>query len=175
MERQLAGNAQYTKLQKQAASSNSVTRKAALEDMSNIAMGSEIGNIIADRQALMAALSVVYNKDTLNDLRKQLPNASGTVAADFDMVSRTEWAKDQAMNQEKLFAQSKAYDAISESLGGLKDTITKSAAENENLAGVTYGAAVAVGGLALAAGAAAFTLKTMGGIKTQICPQPLVV
>lgn len=113
LERQLAGNAQYTKLQKQAASSNSVTRKAALEDMSNIAMGSEIGNIIADRQALMAALSVVYNKDTLNDLRKQLPNASGTVAADFDMVSRTEWAKDQAMNQEKLFAQSKAYDAIS--------------------------------------------------------------
>ncbi|HFE9722820.1 TPA: hypothetical protein ACGA3V_004027, partial [Acinetobacter baumannii] len=75
LERQLAGNAQYTKLQKQAASSNSVTRKAALEDMSNIAMGSEIGNIIADRQALMAALSVVYNKDTLNDLRKQLPNA----------------------------------------------------------------------------------------------------
>ncbi|MFH4385524.1 hypothetical protein WAJ74_22400, partial [Acinetobacter baumannii] len=56
LERQLAGNAQYTKLQKQAASSNSVTRKAALEDMSNIAMGSEIGNIIADRQALMAAL-----------------------------------------------------------------------------------------------------------------------
>ncbi|EHU1483095.1 phage tail tape measure protein [Acinetobacter baumannii] len=170
LERQLAGNAQYTKLQKQAASSNSVTRKAALEDMSNIAMGSEIGNIIADRQALMAALSVVYNKDTLNDLRKQLPNASGTVAADFDMVSRTEWAKDQAMNQEKLFAQSKAYDAISESLGGLKDTITKSAAENENLAGVTYGAAVAVGGLALAAGAAAFTLKTMGGIKTPDLP-----
>ncbi|ELW9538410.1 phage tail tape measure protein [Acinetobacter baumannii] len=170
LERQLAGNAQYTKLQKQAASSDSAARKAALEDMSNIAMGSEIGNIIADQQALMAALSVVYNKDTLNDLRKQLPNASGTVAADFDMVSRTEWAKDQAMNQEKLFAQSKAYDAISESLGGLKDTITKSAAENENLAGVTYGAAVAVGGLALAAGAAAFTLKTMGGIKTPDLP-----
>ncbi|MDO7313640.1 hypothetical protein Q5V88_20345, partial [Acinetobacter baumannii] len=91
-------------------------------------------------------------KDTLNNLRKELPNASGTVASDYEMVRQTEWAKDQAMNQEKLFAQSKAYDAISESLGGLKDTITKSAAENENLAGVTYGAAVAVGGLALAAG-----------------------
>jgi hypothetical protein len=33
----------------------------ALQDMSNIAMGSEIGNIIADQQALMAALSIVYN------------------------------------------------------------------------------------------------------------------
>lgn len=163
LERQLSGNAQYKKLQAQAQSSNSVTRTAALNDMSNIAMGSEIGNIIADRQALMAALSVVYNKDTLKDLRTQLPNASGTVAADSAMVRQTEWAKDQAMNQEKLFAQSKAYDAISESLGNFKDTITKGAAENENLAGVTYGAAVAVGGLALAAGAAAFTLKSMGG------------
>ncbi|MBJ8502296.1 phage tail tape measure protein [Acinetobacter pittii] len=163
LERQLSGNAQYKKLQAQAQSSNSVARTAALNDMSNIAMGSEIGNIIADRQALMAALSVVYNKDTLKDLRTQLPNASGTVAADSAMVRQTEWAKDQAMNQEKLFAQSKAYDAISESLGNFKDTITKGAAENENLAGVTYGAAVAVGGLALAAGAAAFTLKSMGG------------
>ncbi|MFW1760556.1 phage tail tape measure protein [Acinetobacter calcoaceticus] len=170
LERQLAGNAQYTKLQAQAKSSDSTTRTAALNDMSNIAMGSEIGNIIADRQALMAALSVVYNKDTLKDLRTQLPNASGTVAADSAMVRQTEWAKDQAMNQEKLFAQSKAYDAISESLGNLKDTITKGAAENENLAAVTYGAAVAVGGLALAAGAAAFTLKSMGGIKTPDLP-----
>lgn len=102
LERQLAGNAQYTKLQAQAKSSNSASRTAALEDMSNIAMGSEIGEIIADRQALMAALSVVYNKDTLNDLRKQLPNAGGTVASDYSMVSQTEWAKDQALNQEKL-------------------------------------------------------------------------
>jgi len=170
LERQLAGNAQYTKLQAQAKSSNSVARTAALEDMSNIAMGSEIGNIIADRQALMAALSVVYNKDTLNDLRKQLPNAGGTVASDYSMVSQTEWAKDQALNQEKLFAQSKAYDAVSGSLGDFKETLIKTASENENLAGVTYGAAVAVGGLALAAGAAAFTLRTMGGGKTPDLP-----
>ncbi|WP_238796974.1 phage tail tape measure protein [Acinetobacter pittii] len=170
LERQLAGNAQYTKLQKQAASSNSEARKAALEDMSNIAMGSEIGEIIADRQALMAALSVVYNKDTLNNLRKQLPNAAGTVASDYSMVSQTEWAKDQALNQEKLFAQSKAYDAVSGSLGDLKEKLIQTASENENLAGVTYGAAVAVGGLALAAGAAAFTLRTMGGGKVPDLP-----
>lgn len=163
LERQLAGNAQYTKLQKQAMSSNPASSKAALEDMSNIAMGSEIGEIIADRQALMAALSVVYNKDTLNNLRKQLPNAAGTVAVDSAMIREAPWAKDIAFEQEKLFAQSKAYDAVSGSLGDLKETLSKTAAENENLAGVTYGAAVAVGGLALAAGAAAFTLRGMGG------------
>ncbi|MDW2812708.1 hypothetical protein R5K32_21620, partial [Acinetobacter baumannii] len=57
LERQLASNSQYQKLQAQAKSSNSATRNAALQDMSNIALGSEIGEIIADRQALMAALS----------------------------------------------------------------------------------------------------------------------
>ena len=131
--------------------------------MSNIAMGSEIGNIIADRQALMAALSVAYNKDTLQKLRTELPAARGTVAADSATVRGAPWAKELAFDQEKLFAQSKAYDAISKSLGDFKDMLAKGAAENENLAAVTYGAAVAVGGLALAAGAAAFTLRGIGG------------
>lgn len=163
LERQLAGNAQYKKLQAQALSPDSATRYAALQDMSNIAMGSEIGNIIADRQALMAALSVAYNKDTLQKLRTELPAARGTVAADSATVRGAPWAKELAFDQEKLFAQSKAYDAISKSLGDFKDMLAKGAAENENLAAVTYGAAVAVGGLALAAGAAAFTLRGIGG------------
>lgn len=163
LERQLASNSQYQKLQAQAKSSNSATRNAALQDMSNIAMGSEIGEIIADRQALMAALSVVYNKDTLTDLRKQLPNASGTVAADYSMVSQTEWAKDQALNQEKLFAQSKAYDAISESLGNVKEKVSDWASGNEVLAASAYSASVALGALALGAGAATI-LGGKGGV-----------
>ncbi|MFA3041532.1 phage tail tape measure protein [Acinetobacter pittii] len=163
LERQLSGNAQYKKLQSQAKSSDSATRSAALNDMSNIAMGSEIGNIIADRQALMAALSVVYNKDTLKDLRTQLPNASGTVAADSAMVRQTEWAKDQAMNQEKLFAQSKAYDAVSESLGNAKEKITDWASNNEKLAASAYAASIALGAVAVGAGAATI-LGGKGGV-----------
>ncbi len=163
LERQLASNSQYQKLQAQAKSSNSATRNAALQDMSNIALGSEIGEIIADRQALMAALSVVYNKDNLNNLRKQLPNATGTVDADYAMVSQAEWAKDQALNQEKLFAQSKAYDAVSESLGNVKEKLSDWASGNEALAASAYSASVALGALALGAGAATI-LGGKGGV-----------
>ena len=59
---------------------------------------------------------------------------------------------------------------MSGSLGDFKETLIKTASENENLAGVTYGAAVAVGGLALAAGAAALTLRGMGGGKVPDLP-----
>ena len=84
-------------------------------------------------------------------------------------LARQNGQKDQALNQEKLL-QSKAYDAVSGSLGDFKETLIKTASENENLAGVTYGAAVAVGGLALAAGAAALTLRGMGGGKVPDLP-----
>lgn len=170
LERQFAGNKQYQTLQNKALnSSNDAERKQALEDMSNIASGSEIGKIIADRQALMAALSVVYKKDELNKLRKELPQAGGTVSADYEMISQTEWAKDQATDQEKLFAQSKAYDSIADSLGGVKDEITDWARKHEDLAAAAYSATIALG--ALAAGAGIFAVlggKGGGGIFTKV-------
>ena len=151
LERQLQGNAQYSKLQKEAqAAKTPEERKAKLEDMSNIAMGSEMGQIIADRQALMAAMAAVYNKDKTVALEKEIGNAAGTVDSDLSMIKQTEWAKDQAMNQEKLFAQSKAYDAVSGSLGGLKDVITDTAKGHEALAASAYAAAVALGAVAAA-------------------------
>jgi len=55
LDRQLAGDKQYQRLQAMAKKGTSAERKAAIEDMSNIAMGSQLGEFIADRQALMAA------------------------------------------------------------------------------------------------------------------------
>ncbi|WP_257230602.1 phage tail tape measure protein, partial [Acinetobacter sp. YH01022] len=151
LERQLQGNSQYSKLQKEAqAAKTPEERKAKLEDMSNIAMGSEMGQIIADRQALMAAMAAVYNKDKTVALEKEIGNAAGTVDADLSMIKQTEWAKDQAANQEGLFAQSKAYDAVSGSLGSFKDVITDTAKGHEALAASAYAAAVALGAVAAA-------------------------
>jgi hypothetical protein len=151
LERQLAGNKQYTKLQAQAKNAGSDSeRKALLDDMSNIAMGSEMGQIIADRQALMAAMAAVYNKGTASKLESQISGAKGTVNADLEMIKTQEWAKDQAYEQEKLFAQSKAYDAISDSLGGLKDQVTSAARGNEVLAASAYAAATALTAVAAA-------------------------
>ena len=151
LERQLQGNAQYSKLQKEAqAAKTPEERKAKLEDMSNIAMGSEMGQIIADRQALMAAMAAVYNKDKTVALEKEIGNAAGTVDADLSMIKQTEWAKDQAMGQEKLFAQSKAYDAVSDSLGSFKDIVTDTAKGHEALAASAYAATVALGAVAAA-------------------------
>ncbi len=163
LERQLAGDARYQKLQKEAqAAKTPEQRKAILGDMSNIALGSNIGQIIADRQALMAALAAVYNKDKSTELEGKIRNAAGTVNADSEMVRSTEWAKDQALNQEKLFAQSKAYDAISGSLGNVKDKIVDWASDNEKLAASAYSASVALTALA-AAGTAGAILSGKGG------------
>jgi hypothetical protein len=149
LEHQLQNNAQYTKLQKEANSAkNDKERKSKLEDMSNIAMGSELGQFLADRQALLAAMAVVYNKDQTVNLEKNISSASGTVNSDLEMIRQTEWAKDQAADQEKLFAQSKAYDSVSETLGKVKENITDWAQKHEELAASAYKASVALAAVA---------------------------
>ena len=163
LERQLAGNNQYQNLQAQMKSAKTPeARKATLEDMTNIAMGSQLGEFIADRQALMAALGVVYNKDSLQKIRAGLANASGTVDTESKIVRDSEWAKDLAMEQEKLFAQSKAYDAVSESLSSAKDRVVEWSQGNEQLAATTYAATVAIAGLGAAAGIAALAVGGKG-------------
>lgn len=161
LERQLAGNKQYTKLQAQAKTAGSDTeRKALLEDMSNIAMGSEMGQIIADRQALMAAMAAVYNKDSASELESKIAGAKGTVNAELEFVKTQEWAKDQALTQEKLFAQSKAYDAVSGPLGTLKEKVTDAAQSHEAVAAAGYAAATAL--TAVAAASAVGTVLSGG-------------
>ncbi len=151
LEHQLQNNDQYTKLQKEAnAAKTPEDRKAKLDDMSNIAMGSELGQFLADRQALLAAMAVVYNKDQSIKLEKEINSAEGTVNSDLEMIRQTEWAKDQAADQEKLFAQSKAYDSVSESLGNVKEKITEWAQKHEELAASAYKASVALGAIAAA-------------------------
>ena len=173
LEHQLSGNKQYTELQAKAKNAGSnEERKNLLDDMSNIAMGSELGQFLADRQALMAAMAAVYNKDKVGQLEGEIGSAKGTVDDDLAYVKTQEWAKDQAMNQEKLFAQSKAYDAISDSLGDFKDKVTDVARENEGLAASAYGAATAlaavaaagVAGTVLSGGKGGGVLSKAGGI-----------
>ncbi|QBK70671.1 phage tail tape measure protein [Acinetobacter johnsonii] len=146
LEHQLQNNDQYKKLQKEAnAAKTPEDRKAKLEDMSNIAMGSELGQFLADRQALLAAMAAVYNKEQTVSLEKNITSAQGTRDADLEMIRQTEWAKDQAADQEKLFAQSKAYDSVSETLGKVKENITDWAQKHEELAASAYKASVALG------------------------------
>lgn len=176
LEHQLKGNKQYTDLQNKAKSAKTPEElKSTLSDMSNIAMGSQLGQFIADRQALLAAMAAFYNKDKGKELESEISNAKGTVNADIDVIKQEEWAKDMAMNQEKLFAQSKMYDSVSDSLGNAKDKITEWAQGNEDLAASAYGATIALGALALGAGAVTLLGGKgglgAGGVKT---PPPVI-
>jgi len=164
VDRELKGNDRYTKLRKEAdAAKTSDERRRLLDEMSSIAMGSQIGQFIADRQAMSALLAVQQGKAALPGLEKEIGAAKGTVDADLAMINQTEWAKNQALEQEKLFAQSKAYDALSGSLGGLKDMVVGVASKHETLAGAAYGATVALTALAGGATAAAVVNTVAGG------------
>ncbi|MHA3079552.1 phage tail tape measure protein [Acinetobacter sp. ANC 5502] len=165
LDRQLVNNKQYQRLQeKLKRAANDADKKALLGDMANIVEGSELGKIIADRQALMAILAIRQNPEYFNSVRNGLSNSSaGATQADSDMVRNTEWAKDISVDQEKLFAQSNAYNSVSESLSNVKDKIVGWAQGNENLATSAYSATVALTALAAAGGTAALLKGGLGG------------
>lgn len=161
VDRELKGNQRYNTLRKEAdAAKTPDERRRLLDEMSSIAMGSQIGQFIADRQAMSALLAVQQGKVALPGLEKEIAAAKGTVDADLAMINQTEWAKNQALEQEKLFAQSKAYDALSGALGGLKDMVVGAARGNEGLAASAYAATTALTALAAGAGVAA----VVGGV-----------
>lgn len=165
LDRQLLHNKKYQALQQKLKNAaNDSDKKALMGDMANIVEGSELGKIIADRQALMAILAIRQNPEYFNSVRNGLSNSSaGATQADSDMVRNTEWSKDISMNQEKLFAQSNAYNSVSESLSNVKDKIVGWAQGNEDLATSAYSATVALTALAAAGGTAALLKGGVGG------------
>lgn len=176
LERQLGKDERYIALQNKIKNTSDATeRQALLSDMSNIMVGSELGQFIADRQALMAAIAVVYEKDRNIELKEDITTkGKGTVDADLALVNSFEWAKDQALTQEKLFAQSGMYDAVSEQLGQFKDTLTNVARGNEDLATLAYASTIALTALVAAAGVATVALNTLGkrSPTDQVPPNP---
>lgn len=143
LDRQLKGNPEYQSAQSQLQSANTpASQKKALTELSNIALGNEIGQIIADQQVMMAALDAVYGKDRGKQIENALRNSAGTTNAESQMVRDTEFAKNIAAQQEVLFAQSRYYDAVAPTLGSAKQAATNWAGANEDTAGRAYAAGV---------------------------------
>ena len=88
IDHQLSNNSDYQALKKQIATASDAERKKLLGDMANIALGGEIGQIIADRQFLMATLGQTlarYNIDE-NGVNRIDGLKNETLKASYDQV-----------------------------------------------------------------------------------------
>ncbi|EPI4979101.1 phage tail tape measure protein [Raoultella planticola] len=168
----VGNNPEFQKLEKQLNStSNDSDRREIMESQAKLLEGSAIGQIIADRQALMALISYRSNRKYAKDVIKgvnaerNLPTGQQAGEQNFDLIEGTNLYKTNQLGNQSDFAQMDAIRPLSEVLGTLSKNLTDYAAEYPGLTTAVAGATTGIKALAAAAAAiAGIRFLTGGGL-----------
>lgn len=138
-------------------------RKVLLESQGDILQGSAVGKLIQDRQALMALVGYMGNRDYVKSIEAKLPGAGGTGQANFDMIASTASYQTERAKNEKAIAEQQAFDGLSSTIGSVAGKLADYAQAYPGLSTALVAATTAVTALGAAAGAAAIPMMMMGG------------
>ncbi len=142
----------YVKLRKQAAGQTGGDRKATLDAMGDILQGSAIGKIVQDRQALMALVGAMNNREYVAGIEGRMRGAGGETLRSFGTVAASTSFKAQQAVTEKDIAAQRVFDAAAPNK--LIDTMVAAAREFPGLTTAVVGATAAI--IAMTAAAAGF-------------------
>lgn len=153
----------YQALKGKAAGAKGEEQRATYEAMGNILQGSAIGQLVQDRQALMALVGIMNNRGYMNNIRAQLGGARGTAVDAFGLVSETASFKTEMMAQNKAIAMQDAMDKVNPLWGGMADGLSGIMERFPGFSAAVVGATTALVALAAAAGAASLANVLTGG------------
>lgn len=158
----MTSNKQYQQLQKKInAAKNDQDKKMLLEQQASILSGTAVGDLVSDRQALMALLAIKNNKSFGDDVMKALQNANGTINTAHAVVQDTTYAKKQNLDNTKDFGAMESLKGMDETLGDVNQKLADYGNKYPGLGKVIGGTSVAMGALSAAAMAAATSLSLM--------------
>lgn len=163
----VAGRDDYKALQKQLANSKTDGEKrAALESMATIAQGAGVGKLIQDRQALMALLGMMNNREymgkVLAEVKASDRSQGGAIDSNFELIAGTGAYQARRRGENIQAAQDRALGDGGPVMGALNSGIADAAAKFPLLTGATVTATGAIAAMASAAGLASLA---MGGGK----------
>lgn len=157
-------NKEYQTLQAKLKTTTGAERKAVLESQTDILQGSAIGQIVRDRQALMALVGIMSNREYMADVQKKTLAGEGATDKNFSVIAQEAGFKTQQAANEKIFATQNAFENLTPLIGSVADSFTSIAKEYPSLTAATVAATTALAALAAAAGAAGL-VSLMGGGK----------
>lgn len=155
----------FVSLRNRAASEQGEQKKATLQAMASILQGSAIGQVIQDREALMALVGVMQNKAYVKDVLGKVHADTGqAVDSNFAGISNRAGYKAQQVANEADISRSRVFEQID---GPLKSVLTSATQLAQAFPAVTtaltgFGQAVGVATAAGAGGALAAFLLNRG-------------
>ena len=155
----------YQKLKKKlAAAQNDDERRQIAEQMVDIMQGSQLAQLIPDRQALTALVGITSQKAYRDEVLAGVRDAAGTVEADHSVIASGTEFKEQQLATEKDYAASKTHDTVNPWLDKGLDTVTDFARENPAATTAAYAGGT---GATAAAGVGAANALLGGGSVVQ--------
>ncbi len=163
---QVGNNPAYVEMQKNLSDPNlkDADRKAAYESMSKIALGSSVGSLIQDAQAMAPLMALLSDPKKFNaNIAKVYGNRDekyGVVDGNLQAVQESTGYKVQQSNEIKDIAFKASIDNFSGAIGMLADQFKDIAVKNPELTGSVV---LATGALTAFASVAGIAAIAMGG------------
>lgn len=163
LDQQLAKSPNYKKLQQQIASAKDGSeRQAALRSVGDIAQGTVVGKVFQDRQAMLALLALMNDRQRVSSITSGALANPGAHLSNMDLVKETAAFKTEQLGQEKAIALHSAIGELTPAVGGLAEKVTVLMREYPDYTKAIVGASFALTGLATAAAAAGLAGGVLG-------------
>lgn len=163
MDQVIGQDDKYQALQKKLKSAKKEDQAQVLNEMTNLVEGTAIGQIISDRQALMALLGIRNNVSIGKEVKESLDKSEGAVDTSHAVIKDTNSYKVEDAKNNVDFAQMQGMKGFNDALGDVSVKIAEYAKAYPDLTGKIVTAGAVVASLSAAAITAAGSLRLLGG------------
>ena len=155
-DKKMSSNAEYRALKKKAETAKGSEKGAIINNMAAMMEGSGMGQLIQDRQALAAALSLMFARKTkgadgrsqLESMTADILDSKGAIGGSTSRLGGETFAKVQMANEGLNAANENTFNALSGPLGKMLDGFNNLTDAFPKLTTAAYGAVTALSAVA---------------------------
>ncbi|MGX3066458.1 phage tail tape measure protein [Ursidibacter arcticus] len=159
----IGSNKNYQALQEKLKTAKGEEQTKLLDQMTNLVEGTAIGQIISDRQALMALLGIRNNVQLGKEVSKQIDGSKGAVDTSHEVIKSTNSYKTEDLKSTAEFAQMEGLKGFNDLLGQTSEQLSTYMKKYPELSALLTGLGTGVQALSVAAIAAAGSVALLGG------------
>ena len=163
MDQVIGQDDKYRELQKKLKGAKKEDQAKLLGEMANLVEGTAIGQVISDREALMALLGIRNNVNLGKEVKESLDKSEGAVDTSHAVIKDTNSYKVEDAKNNVDFAQMEGMKGFNDALGDVSVKIAEYAKAYPDLTGKIVTAGTVVASLSAAAITAAGSLRLLGG------------
>ena len=163
MDQVIGQDGKYQELQKKLKGAKKEDQAKLLGEMANLVEGTAIGQVISDREALMALLGIRNNVSLGKEVKESLDKSEGAVDTSHAVIKNTNSYKVEDAKNSVDFAQMEGMKGFNDALGDVSVKIAEYAKSYPDLTGKIVTAGTVVAALSAAAITAAGSLRLLGG------------